>query len=29
MRCNLCGNIDKVPDYYYKGLDTNGIVKDF
>ena len=29
MKCNLCSNIDKVPDYYYKGLDSNGIIKGF
>ena len=29
MKCNLCGNIDKVPEYYFKGLDTRGIVNGF
>lgn len=27
MICNLCHNEDNVPDYYYKGLDSNGYVK--
>lgn len=29
MKCNLCHNIDKVPDYYVKSLDSNGYVKGF
>lgn len=29
MKCNLCHNVDFVPDYYQKELDQNGYVKDF
>lgn len=29
MKCNLCNQIDPVPEYYIKDLDQNGYVKDF
>lgn len=29
MKCNLCGHIDNTPLTYYKGIDSNGIIKGF
>ncbi len=29
MKCNLCGHVNSVPGFYYKGLDSEGYVNGF